>query len=51
MSKVIFQTSKQVASRKKRFEKISELCNAGLSKSTLEKLADAGAFRSIGFDR
>ncbi|HVM87939.1 MAG TPA: error-prone DNA polymerase [Puia sp.] len=40
-----------VAARQKQFTNVSELYNAGLSKSTLEKLADADAFRSIGLDR
>lgn len=37
--------------RKKAFETINELLDAGISIATLEKLADADAFRSIGLDR
>jgi error-prone DNA polymerase len=37
--------------RKEGFKNIPELFNAGLSKVTLKKLADADAFRSIGLDR
>src|ERR1051326_8236324 len=37
--------------RKKLYTGINELLKAGLSKATLEKLADADAFRSIGLDR
>ena len=37
--------------RKEGFKNIPELFNAGLSKATLKKLADADAFRSIGLDR
>ncbi len=40
-----------VTGRKKVFAGIRELVDMGLSKSTLEKLADADAFRSIGLDR
>jgi error-prone DNA polymerase len=40
-----------VSNRKKFYASINELLNTGLSKSTLEKLADADAFRSIGPDR
>jgi error-prone DNA polymerase len=37
--------------RKKSYSSINELRDAGASAATLEKLADADAFRSIGFDR
>jgi error-prone DNA polymerase len=37
--------------RAKRYSSIHELRNAGISEATLEKLADADAFRSIGHDR
>lgn len=40
-----------VKARQNKFERVAELYNAGLSKSALENLADADAFRSIGFDR
>jgi len=40
-----------VTGRKNTFACIRELLNLGLSKTTLEKLADADAFRSIGLDR
>jgi error-prone DNA polymerase len=40
-----------LSKRKEPFKSIPELVNAGLSKATLKKLADADAFRSIGFDR
>jgi len=40
-----------VTGRKNSFACIRELLNLGLSKATLEKLADADAFRSIGLDR
>jgi error-prone DNA polymerase len=40
-----------LSKRKEPFKNIPELVNAGLSKATLEKLADADAFRSIGLDR
>ncbi|MES1217828.1 MAG: error-prone DNA polymerase, partial [Bacteroidota bacterium] len=40
-----------IAAREKLYSSIPGLINAGLSKATLEKLADADAFRSIGFDR
>lgn len=40
-----------VAKRKKMFTGIHELRNIGLSDATLEKLADADAFRSISLDR
>ena len=40
-----------VSARKIPFTNIPELCDAGLSITTLEKLADADAFRSIGLDR
>ncbi len=40
-----------VSNRKKRYTTINELRDIQLSESTLEKLADADAFRSIGLDR
>lgn len=40
-----------VAARKVPFTHIHQLLEAGISLSALEKLADADAFRSIGFDR
>lgn len=40
-----------LAVRKKPFRQINVLKDAGLSMMTLEKLADADAFRSIGLDR
>lgn len=40
-----------MAARYEKFERISQLMDAGVSLSALEKLADADAFRSIGFDR
>ena len=40
-----------VAARVKKFSDINELREAGLPDATLEKLADADAFRSIGLDR
>ncbi|MCF0071131.1 error-prone DNA polymerase [Dyadobacter sp. CY261] len=40
-----------VAARTKPFTHIHQLLKAGISITTLEKLADADAFRSIGFDR
>jgi error-prone DNA polymerase len=40
-----------MAGRKKFYTSIAELRRAGISNSSLEKLADADAFRSIGFDR
>jgi error-prone DNA polymerase len=40
-----------VDARKKSFTHINELREAGVSESTLERLADADAFRSIGLDR
>jgi error-prone DNA polymerase len=40
-----------VACRKQSYESIDELRTIGLSNSTLERLADADAFRSIGLDR
>ena len=40
-----------INARKKNFTSIHELFDTGLSKTTLEKLADADAFRSIGLDR
>ena len=33
------------------YSSLTELCRAGISLATLEKLADADAFRSIGLDR
>lgn len=40
-----------VVGRKNRFLSINEILDAGVSLSTLERLADADAFRSLGFDR
>ena len=40
-----------LSSRKKHYININQLLDAGLSIATLEKLADADAFRSIGLDR
>ena len=40
-----------VAARVKMYSNVSELRDAELSDATLEKLADADAFRSIGLDR
>jgi len=40
-----------IAARKQPYISIHELLDAGLSKATLEKLADADAFRSIDLDR
>src|SRR5258705_5366920 len=40
-----------VSSRKTSFTSINSLRDIGLSQATLEKLADADAFRSIGLDR
>lgn len=40
-----------VRARAERFRSINELLNAGVSIASLERLADADAFRSIGLDR
>src|ERR1700730_9637655 len=40
-----------VSSRKTSFTSINSLRDIGLPEATLEKLADADAFRSIGLDR
>jgi len=40
-----------IFSRRSLFKSVAELLDKGLSKSTLERLADADAFRSIGLDR
>ena len=40
-----------VLKRKKFLTSISDVRNTGISRATLEKLADADAFRSIGLDR
>jgi error-prone DNA polymerase len=40
-----------LAARQKPFTNIHSLRDAGISQTTLEKLADADAFRSIGLDR
>jgi error-prone DNA polymerase len=40
-----------ISNRKKFYSSINELRNVGISNATLEKLADADAFRSIGLDR
>jgi error-prone DNA polymerase len=40
-----------VLKRKERYNSIHELRETGLSETVLEKLADADAFRSIGYDR
>jgi error-prone DNA polymerase len=40
-----------LASRSKRYESINQILDAGVAISTLELLADADAFRSIGLDR
>ena len=40
-----------IASRKKNYNSINELRDAGLLQSVLDKLADADAFRSMGLDR
>jgi error-prone DNA polymerase len=40
-----------VAARHKAFLSVNELLDAGVSLSSLEKLADADAFRSVGLDR
>jgi error-prone DNA polymerase len=40
-----------VSARKNGFDTIPALLDAGISQATIEKLADADAFRSIGLDR
>ena len=40
-----------LSNRKKKYSNINELRDIKLSEAALEKLADADAFRSIGFDR
>jgi error-prone DNA polymerase len=40
-----------IKGRKKRYTSIHQLRETGLSEDALEKLADADAFRSIGYDR
>lgn len=40
-----------MAARDQGFSRIAQLVDAGVSLTALEKLADADAFRSIGFDR
>jgi error-prone DNA polymerase len=40
-----------ISGRKQRFSQIIDLANIGISQATLERLADADAFRSIGLDR
>ncbi len=40
-----------IEKRKDRFASVNQLLDAGMSIATLEKLADADAFRSIGLDR
>lgn len=40
-----------IAGRKNKFSFINEILDAGVSLATLERLADADAFRSLGFDR
>jgi error-prone DNA polymerase len=40
-----------VEQRKSGYHAVSQLHDIGISQTTLEKLADADAFRSIGFDR
>ena len=40
-----------IAARTKKFMHINQLSDAGLSTATLEQLADADAFRSLGLDR
>ena len=40
-----------ISARKKSFTNVNELLDAGISIATLEKLADADAFRSVGLDR
>jgi error-prone DNA polymerase len=40
-----------ISLRKKKYETINQVLNAGISINTLELLADADAFRSIGLDR
>lgn len=40
-----------ILNREKMYSSINELRDAGISEAALEKLADADAFRSIGFDR
>jgi error-prone DNA polymerase len=40
-----------IAARQKKFSSINALRDVGISEATLEKLADADAFRSIGLDR
>jgi error-prone DNA polymerase len=40
-----------IAARQKKFESINALRDAGVTEATLERLADADAFRSIGLDR
>ena len=40
-----------VAGRLTGYQSITALCEAGISQSALEKLADADAFRSLGLDR
>jgi len=40
-----------IQARSTPYKNIHELCEAGVSQSTLEKLADADAFRSMGMDR
>ena len=39
------------AARKNSIKSIADLLNAGITKATLKRLADADAFRSIGLDR
>ncbi len=40
-----------ILKREKRYSSMNELRDAGISEATLEKLADADAFRTMGFDR
>ncbi|WP_025144914.1 error-prone DNA polymerase [Pedobacter jeongneungensis] len=43
--------AKLVAGRKQGYKHIHTLCDQGISLATLERLADADAFRSLGMDR
>ena len=40
-----------ISAKKKSIGSVADLLNAGLTKATLKRLADADAFRSIGLDR
>jgi error-prone DNA polymerase len=45
------ETEKLVAGRIKHYTEVHQLCDAGVSVATMEILANADAFRSIGLDR